>query len=181
MIGISERQFERRSLEWAGVSPRALARISRFSARYSEASRGPCQLAPDRSRSWLLRSDAPSERLSRSGRRCSDSSDEGDRGRASDLVLLRMTEKPSLEWSHLYYFWIGQVPTISLMSASTKTRRSFVVAAGLLTGATAVPSHLIAQPRVNRSARIPQNLRRRLGESRPARCGHAAFRRRLSR
>ena len=48
--------------------------------------------------------------------------------------------------SHLYYFWIGQVPTISLMSASTKTRRSFVVAAGLLTGAIAVPSHLIAQP-----------------------------------
>ena len=30
MVGISERQFERRSLEWAGVSPKALARISRF-------------------------------------------------------------------------------------------------------------------------------------------------------
>jgi AraC-like DNA-binding protein len=30
MIGISERQFERRSLEWARVSPKALARVSRF-------------------------------------------------------------------------------------------------------------------------------------------------------
>ena len=30
MAGISERQFERRSLDWAGVSPKALARISRF-------------------------------------------------------------------------------------------------------------------------------------------------------
>lgn len=30
MFGISERQFERRSLEWAGVSPKTLARISRF-------------------------------------------------------------------------------------------------------------------------------------------------------
>ena len=30
MIGISERQFERRSLEWAGVSPKTLARVSRF-------------------------------------------------------------------------------------------------------------------------------------------------------
>ena len=30
MIGISERQLERRSLEWAGVSPIALARVSRF-------------------------------------------------------------------------------------------------------------------------------------------------------
>jgi AraC-like DNA-binding protein len=30
MIGISERQFERRSLEWSGVSPKALARVSRF-------------------------------------------------------------------------------------------------------------------------------------------------------
>ena len=30
MIGISERQFERRSLEWAGVSPKSFARVSRF-------------------------------------------------------------------------------------------------------------------------------------------------------
>ena len=30
MIGISEKQFGRRSLEWAGVSPKALARVSRF-------------------------------------------------------------------------------------------------------------------------------------------------------
>ena len=30
MTGISERQFERRSLQWAGVSPKALARVSRF-------------------------------------------------------------------------------------------------------------------------------------------------------
>ena len=30
MTGISERQFGRRSLEWAGISPKALARISRF-------------------------------------------------------------------------------------------------------------------------------------------------------
>ena len=30
MTGISERQFERRSLEWTGMSPKALARVSRF-------------------------------------------------------------------------------------------------------------------------------------------------------
>jgi AraC-like DNA-binding protein len=30
MIGISDRQFERRSLAWAGVPPKALARVSRF-------------------------------------------------------------------------------------------------------------------------------------------------------
>ena len=36
MIGISERQFERRSLEWAGVSPKALARVSRFQRAIGE-------------------------------------------------------------------------------------------------------------------------------------------------
>ena len=36
MTGISERQFERRSLEWAGVSPRALARVSRFQRAIAE-------------------------------------------------------------------------------------------------------------------------------------------------
>jgi AraC-like DNA-binding protein len=30
MTGISERQFQRRSLEWAGVSPKVLTRVSRF-------------------------------------------------------------------------------------------------------------------------------------------------------
>ncbi len=30
MVGVSERQFERRSREWAGMSPRTLARVSRF-------------------------------------------------------------------------------------------------------------------------------------------------------
>ena len=30
MIGISERQLERKSLEWAGISPKSLARVSRF-------------------------------------------------------------------------------------------------------------------------------------------------------
>ena len=48
--------------------------------------------------------------------------------------------------SHLYYFRIGKVPTIGLMSASIFTRRSFVVAAGLLTGAAAFSSRLTAQP-----------------------------------
>ena len=36
MIGISERQFGRRSLEWAGVSPKALARVSRFQRAIGE-------------------------------------------------------------------------------------------------------------------------------------------------
>jgi AraC-like DNA-binding protein len=36
MTGISERQFERRSLEWAGLSPRALARVSRFQRAIAE-------------------------------------------------------------------------------------------------------------------------------------------------
>ena len=36
MIGISERQLERRSLEWTGVSPKALARVSRFQRAIAE-------------------------------------------------------------------------------------------------------------------------------------------------
>ncbi|MBB5061177.1 AraC-like DNA-binding protein [Granulicella aggregans] len=42
MIGISERQFERRSQQWAGVSPKALARVSRFQRAIAEyrSSRG---------------------------------------------------------------------------------------------------------------------------------------------
>jgi AraC-like DNA-binding protein len=36
MAGISERQFGRRSLEWAGVSPKALARVSRFQRAIGE-------------------------------------------------------------------------------------------------------------------------------------------------
>ena len=36
MIGISERQFERRSQQWAGVSPKALARVSRFQRAIAE-------------------------------------------------------------------------------------------------------------------------------------------------
>ena len=36
MSGISERQFGRRSLEWAGVSPKALARVSRFQRAIGE-------------------------------------------------------------------------------------------------------------------------------------------------
>ena len=36
MIGISERQLERRSLEWAGVSPKVLARVSRFQRAIAE-------------------------------------------------------------------------------------------------------------------------------------------------
>ncbi len=36
IAGISERQFERRSLEWVGVSPRALARVSRFQRAIAE-------------------------------------------------------------------------------------------------------------------------------------------------
>ncbi len=36
MTGISERQFERRCLEWAGVSPKALARVSRFQRAIGE-------------------------------------------------------------------------------------------------------------------------------------------------
>ena len=40
MIGISERQFERRSLDWAGVSPKALARISRFQRALKEYQSG---------------------------------------------------------------------------------------------------------------------------------------------
>lgn len=40
MTGISERQFERRSLDWAGVSPKALARISRFQRALKEYQSG---------------------------------------------------------------------------------------------------------------------------------------------
>ena len=36
MTGISERQFERRSQQWAGVSPKALARVSRFQRAIAE-------------------------------------------------------------------------------------------------------------------------------------------------
>jgi AraC-like DNA-binding protein len=36
MSGISERHFERRSLEWTGVSPKALARVSRFQRAIQE-------------------------------------------------------------------------------------------------------------------------------------------------
>jgi AraC-like DNA-binding protein len=36
MIGSSERQFERRSQQWAGVSPKALARVSRFQRAIAE-------------------------------------------------------------------------------------------------------------------------------------------------
>ena len=36
MAGFSERQFGRRSLEWAGVSPKALARVSRFQRAIGE-------------------------------------------------------------------------------------------------------------------------------------------------
>ena len=36
MIGISERQLERRSLEWTGTSPKALARVSRFQRAIGE-------------------------------------------------------------------------------------------------------------------------------------------------
>ncbi|ADW69595.1 helix-turn-helix domain-containing protein [Granulicella tundricola] len=36
MVGISERQFERRSKQWAGVSPKALARVSRFQRAIAE-------------------------------------------------------------------------------------------------------------------------------------------------
>ena len=36
MTGISERQFGRRALEWAGVSPKALVRVSRFQRAIGE-------------------------------------------------------------------------------------------------------------------------------------------------
>ena len=36
MIGISERQFERRSLAWTGMSPKILARVSRFQRAIEE-------------------------------------------------------------------------------------------------------------------------------------------------
>ena len=36
MAGISERQFERRSQQWTGVSPKALARVSRFQRAIAE-------------------------------------------------------------------------------------------------------------------------------------------------
>ncbi len=36
MTGISERQFERRSLEWTGVPPKTLARVSRFQRAIKE-------------------------------------------------------------------------------------------------------------------------------------------------
>jgi AraC-like DNA-binding protein len=44
MIGISERQFERRSLEWAGVSPKTLARVSRFQRAIEEYRSGRSSL-----------------------------------------------------------------------------------------------------------------------------------------
>ena len=40
MAGISERQFERRSMEWAGVSPKSLARVSRFQRAIQECRSG---------------------------------------------------------------------------------------------------------------------------------------------
>ncbi len=59
LTGMSERQFLRRSLECAGISPKALARVSRFQRAIQEYRSSHSTWIDIAHRVWLLRPDAP--------------------------------------------------------------------------------------------------------------------------